>query len=114
MPIQNFKRRNAHCIVILSTDVFHVGKINKEEVAELMKESIKMLEFSHPNVMGLLGVCADAGPNPYVILPFMSGGSLYDYLKANRQMLVLDKGEELDEDDVSTSPHSCVQYTNIC
>ena len=83
--------------------VVYAGKINQEEVAELMKESIKMLEFSHPNVMGLLGVCVDAGPTPYVVLPFMSGGSLYDYLKTNRKTLVLAKEDGLDEDEVSSS-----------
>ena len=101
------KQENIYCSNVMIYDNIHVGKINEEEVSELMKESIKMLTFSHPNVMGLLGVCVDAGPTPYVILPFMSGGSLEDYLKANRKTLVLAKEEEMDEDDVSNNILAC-------
>lgn len=87
---------------MLST-VTHAGHINQDEVDELLRESIKMQQFSHPNVMGLLGVCVDGGPTPYVVLPFMSRGSLSNYLKANRGSLLLAKDEGTDEDDVSLS-----------
>jgi hypothetical protein len=32
-----------------------------------------MKHLSHLNVMGLIGVCIDAGPAPLVILPYMAG-----------------------------------------
>ena len=51
-----------------------------------------MKEFDHPNVLRLLGVCLDGGPAPYIIMPFMSNGSLLSYLKQERESLVLDPG----------------------
>ena len=54
-----------------------------------MKESLLMKDFQHRNVMGLLGVCLDAGPAPYLVLPYMANGDLLSYLKAHREELVL-------------------------
>ena len=34
-----------------------------------MEESVKMKQFNHPNVMSLIGVCTDADPAPYIIMP---------------------------------------------
>ena len=48
-----------------------------------------MQQFNHPNVMGLLGVCLDAGPTPYIVLPFLSGGNLLSYVRARASSLVL-------------------------
>ena len=48
-----------------------------------------MKDFQHRNVMGMLGVCLDAGPVPYLVLPYMPNGDLLSYLKANREALVL-------------------------
>ena len=59
-----------------------------------------MKRFQHPHVMGLVGVCLDAGPAPYIIMPYMANGSLQSYLKKERKSLVL--GEDADEDTVST------------
>ena len=75
------------------------GAIDKEEVDDLLKESLKMKQFDHPNVMGLMGVCVDAGPNPFLILPFMSGGSLLSYLRMHQYELLLPT-ERADESDV--------------
>ena len=71
-----------------------------EDVNEFLRESIRLQQFNHHNVMGLLGVCLDAGPTPYIVLPFMSGGSLLSYIKKHRSSLVLCE-ETADEDDVS-------------
>ena len=54
----------------------------------MMSESIKMKHFDHPNVISLIGVCIDAGPAPYIIMPFMGNGSLLSYLKKHRTELV--------------------------
>ena len=65
-----------------------------------MNESVKMKRFNHPNVINLLGVCVDAGPAPYIIMPFMANGSLLSYLKQHRPDLMLP--DTADEDDVRT------------
>ncbi len=65
----------------------------------MMKESIKMCDFNHPNVITLIGVCIDGGPTPYIITPFMSNGSLESYLKKQRTELILEEGA--DEGEVS-------------
>ena len=49
-----------------------------------------MKEFDHPNILPLKGVCLDGGPAPYIIMPFMTNGSLLNYLKENRKTLVLE------------------------
>ena len=67
------------------------------EVNNLLKESIKMKEMSHPNVMNLLGVCLDAGPGPYLVLPYMANGDLLSYLRKNRNSLLLKDNDNVDE-----------------
>ena len=78
--------------------LYFAGAVDQEEVDDLLRESLKMKQFDHPNVMGLMGVCVDAGPSPFLILPFMSGGSLLSYLKMHRYELLLpiDKADESD------------------
>ena len=55
-----------------------------------------MKQFNHPNVMNLIGVCINAGPAPYIVMPFMANGSLLSYLRKERPNLLLD--ETADED----------------
>lgn len=74
------------------------GFYGDDEIDELIKESLQMKQMNHPNVMGLLGVCLDAGPAPYIVLPFMSNGSLLSYLKNHRKTLLLTS--EADEEQV--------------
>ena len=62
-----------------------------------------MLEFDHPNVLKLLGVCLDGGPAPYIIMPFMTNGSLLGHLKENRGSLVFDPNSTHDPDDIVSS-----------
>ena len=61
-------------------------------------ESLKMSRFKHAHVMGLIGVCLDAGPAPYIIMPYMANGSLLDYLRKERSKLVFT--QDTDEDQV--------------
>ena len=65
----------------------------QEQVEALLKESVKMNLFKHPNVMSLLGVCLDMGPVPYIVLPFMSRGDLLTHIQQKRSSLVLDCDE---------------------
>ena len=65
---------------------------------DLLKECTKMHEFDHPNVLKLMGVCLDGGPAPYIIMPFMTNGSLLSHLKDNRETLVIAPGSsDIDE-----------------
>ena len=57
-----------------------------------------MVKFNHPNVLTLRGVCLDGGPSPFIIMPFMSNGSLLNYLKMNRETLVITQGDKDDEE----------------
>ena len=58
-----------------------------------------MSKFRHPNVLTLRGVCLDGGPSPFIIMPFMTNGSLLAYLKKNRGTLVVTQDIK-DEEEV--------------
>ena len=60
-----------------------------------MKESRKMYGFEHPHVLGVIGVCVDGGPAPYIVMPFMANGSLLAYIKKEKMNLVV----PIDSDD---------------
>ena len=66
-----------------------LGVFGATELSNIMEESIKMAKFNHPNVMRLIGVCIDKGPSPYIVMPYMSYGSLLSYLKKQRAELTL-------------------------
>ena len=74
-----------------------VGHFNQVEVDRFVEESLKMSRFKHSHVMGLIGVCLDAGSAPFIIMPFMANGSLLKYLKRERDNLVLSEEKDLDE-----------------
>ena len=77
-----------------------------------MEESVKMKQFNHPNVMNLIGVCLNAGPAPYLVMPFMANGSLLSYLREKRPNLLLD--ETADEDSVSVILfYFIISHTNL-
>ena len=48
-----------------------------------------MLQFDHVHVLTLIGVCVDGGTAPYIVMPYMSNGSLQSYLKKFRRELLL-------------------------
>ena len=62
-----------------------------------------MLSFKHQNVMSLIGLCLD-GDVPLIIMPFMSDGSVLDYVKKNRQHLFLT--EESSQEKVIICTHT--------
>ena len=55
-----------------------------------------MLFFDHPNVMSLVGVCPD-GEMPLLVMPFMSNGSILEYVRHHKQELLL-TSEATDEE----------------
>ena len=63
----------------------------------LLKEITIMISFNHPNVMPLIGICFD-GEVPLLIMPFMSSGSVLDYVTQNRENLYFT--EESEENQV--------------
>ena len=55
---------------------------------DFIAESALMLDFHHPNAMGLLGVCFDTEDNlPVIVLPFMVNGDLRSYLQSKRAVV---------------------------
>ena len=88
---------NVQNMVTYSSTVY-AGDFDQDEVDTFVEESLKMGRFKHAHVMGLIGVCLDAGSAPYIIMPYMANGSLLKYLKKERKNIVL--SEEADEDEV--------------
>ena len=44
-----------------------------------------MLDFHHPNILRLVGVCFDTQDTlPMIVLPYMANGDLRHFLKAKR------------------------------
>lgn len=73
-----------------------------------------MIQFDHPHVLALIGVCLDGGPAPYIIMPFMSNGSLHGYLKRLRKELLLpDDHPNLEEVRIKVSADSFRYYMNF-
>lgn len=72
---------------------------SQEEVDAMLEEGMKLKYFKHPNVLSLTGVCVEVTPAPYIVMPFMSNGSLLHYLRREKLALVLSKNT--DEEIVS-------------
>ena len=70
-------------MVYIPTALFSTNDIER-----MIKEVSAMLNFKHPNVMSLIGVCLD-GEMPLIIMPFMSKGSVLEFVKSHREELFL-------------------------
>ena len=46
-----------------------------------------MISFDHPNVMSVIGVSVDR-EIPFLIMPFMTNGSVLEYVKHNKEELL--------------------------
>ena len=90
-----------HCAIIITViKSTFAGFFDRSKVDSIMDESLKMKHFDHPNVLGLIGVCLDAGPAPYMVMPYMANGSLLHYLKKERRNVVL--SADVDDDVVGS------------
>ena len=94
-----------HALSLVMYDTYP-GHFDTTRVQYLMEESLKMKRFSHPHVLGLIGVCVDAGPAPYIISPYMEHGSLLSYLRVERSVLVV-------KDDADAEEVKCVYFLYI-
>ena len=66
-----------------------------------MEESLKMKHFNHQNILSLIGVCIEARPAPYIIMPYMPNGSLLEFLRKERVNLLLKDSTDLEDYVVS-------------
>ena len=76
-------------LTIYVSCLFHSGLFTPHDVHCMVEEILKMKEFSHPNVMGLLGVCLNPGAGVAIVMPYMGNGSLLSYLKKDKKALIL-------------------------
>ncbi|CAI8029843.1 Tyrosine-protein kinase transforming protein RYK, partial [Geodia barretti] len=58
------------------------------DLKTLAKEVSTMLSFRHINIMSLIGVCID-GEMPLLIMPFMSNGSVLEYVRKHKDRLFI-------------------------
>ena len=79
--------------------VWIIGTYSDEEVDAMLEEGLKLKHFRHQNVLNLIGVCVEASPAPYIVMPYMSNGSLLRYLRQEKLTLVL--SNHMDEETVS-------------
>ena len=95
--LQNMIIQHNICFLFLNkttcTKALYIGDQCQEQVEALLRESVNMKAFKHPNVMGLIGVCLDMGRVPYIVLPFMSGGDLLTHVQQKQLSLVVECSE---------------------
>ena len=82
-----------------------VGFFELERISEMMRESIRMMDLEHPHVLNIIGVCLDAGPAPYIVVPFMANGNLLTYIKGEKDNLVFPDLSMVDSEPVSVHSH---------
>ena len=74
-------------IVVSIPYVCLAALFSRNDVERLAKEVSTMLSFEHTNVMPLLGVCVEA-EIPLLIMPFMSNGSVLDFVRQNKEEML--------------------------
>ena len=78
-----------HCC---NTRVPPSALLSSNDKEKLLKEVSLMVEFKHPNVMSLTGVCID-GEMPLLIMPFMTNGTVLQYVKKERYKLYIKEAD---------------------
>ncbi|CAI8052095.1 Tyrosine-protein kinase transforming protein SEA [Geodia barretti] len=72
------------------------------DMERLMKEVSVMFSFRHCNIMPLIGVCFDKGA-PLIIMPFMTGGTVLEYVRRHKESLHCTSTSE-----VKTAMNTCL------
>lgn len=80
----------------------HAGHFEQTEIDKIMEESLKMKHFDHQNILSLIGVCTEARPAPYIVMPYMPNGSLLEFLRKERANLLLKDSTDVEEYTVNT------------
>ena len=65
-----------------------IAHFKTSDLGKLAKDISDMLSFKHVNVMSLIGVCIDREV-PLLIMPFMSNGSVLDYVRNRKNKLLI-------------------------
>ena len=63
-----------------------------------------MINFSHPNVIPLIGLCLDQ-ETPLIIMPFMSKGNLLQYVREHRVSLYITESSDIEQVDITHVGH---------
>ena len=97
VAVKTLKGKLATYIHLVTLQLSNTGDFDQLDIDKFVEESLKMGRFKHSHVMGLIGVCLDAGSAPFIIMPYMANGSLLKYLKKERDNIVTFGNEEEDE-----------------
>lgn len=62
------------------------ANVSPEMKQSFLFEASTMIQFRHPNVMELIGVCFDEAWGPMAVLPFMEKGDLRSYIRDPKQV----------------------------
>ena len=67
--------------------IFPSALFSKTDVKQLVNEVSTMLSLEHANVMPLRGVSV-AGSSPLIIMPFMTNGSVLEFVAHHKRVLL--------------------------
>ena len=87
-----------------------IALFSTNDLQMLGKEVSTMLSFEHTNVMSLIGVCID-GEMPLLIMPFMSNGSVLDFIKRRKVEFLLTS--KATQQEVSSIIYNIVMLVHI-
>ena len=90
----------------------HAEASKPEEIEDFIAESAIMLDFNHPNVLRLVGVCFDTEDKlPLIVLPYMANGDLRRFLKSKRSKSSSTSDETMPEVRMYMASIIIKQYT---
>ena len=72
------------------------GSMTRSELDALVEESLIMSQFDNRNVMKLVGVSIENYSTLYIVMPFMTHGSLLSYLRIHRAQLTIANEDDTD------------------